>query len=205
MVIKSNHLIIILTISIISSVIITGCLQETSLIDPEPESEGTVLSIDIVPTDTPDDNVSKINTPAWMHIELTDVATGETFMISDFVGKPILMESFAVWCPTCLKQQQQINELKVQEGETIVHISLDLDPNEDAAIVREHIQTYGFDWYFAVSPIELTNTLVDEFGLLIASAPQAPVVLISKDGSSRLLKRGVKSADVLLLEVEKGC
>jgi len=43
--------------------------------------------------------------PAWMEIELVDVATGETFKISDFKGNPILLESFAVWCPTCLAQR----------------------------------------------------------------------------------------------------
>ncbi|PIN92559.1 hypothetical protein COU56_04225, partial [Candidatus Pacearchaeota archaeon CG10_big_fil_rev_8_21_14_0_10_31_9] len=37
----------------------------------------------------------------WMNTELNDISTGETFKISDFEGKPVLLESFAVWCPTC--------------------------------------------------------------------------------------------------------
>lgn len=204
MIIRSNCL-TILTIIVLGIVLTTGCLQET-LVSDDQDTKVKVPN-DALPTDAPKDNVSEVNisTPAWMNIELTDVATGKTFKISDFVGKPILMESFAVWCPTCLKQQQQTNELKIREGETIVHISLDVDPNEDAAKVREHIETHGFDWYFAVSPIELSNALMDEFGLLIVSAPQAPVVLICEDGSFRLLKSGVKSSDILFTEVEKGC
>ncbi len=140
----------------------------------------------------------------WMDIELTDVATGQTFKISDFKGKPILLESFAVWCPTCLSQQRQINELKTSEGDAIIHISLDTDPNEDEAKVREHMEKYGFDWYFVVAPIELTEALIDEFGLTVVNAPSAPVILISEDQSARLLKNGVKSADALLAEVRKG-
>ena len=66
---------------------------------------------------------------SWMDIELTDVRTGQTFRISDFSGKPILLESFAVWCPTCLRQQNEIKKVKSSEGDDIVHISLDTDPN----------------------------------------------------------------------------
>lgn len=142
---------------------------------------------------------------SWMDIELIDVATGEPFRISDFKGKPVLIESFAVWCPTCLQQQKQTQELKSAEGDSIIHISLDTDPNEDENSIREHIETNGFDWYYAVSPINLTLALMDEFGQTVVFAPGAPVVLVCEDGGARLLKNGVKSADELLIEVEKGC
>ena len=141
---------------------------------------------------------------SWMDVELTDVATGQKFKISDFKGKPILLESFAVWCPTCLRQQKEIAELNLSEGDAVIHISLDTDPNEDEAKVREHIERYGFDWYFAVAPIELTQALVDEFGLSVVNAPGSPVILISEDQSARLLRTGVKSADDLLSEIEMG-
>jgi thiol-disulfide isomerase/thioredoxin len=144
-------------------------------------------------------------TPAWMEIELTDVATGETFKISDFKGKPILLESFAVWCPTCLAQQKEVKKVKQTEGENIIHISLDTDPNEDERKVREHIEINELDWYFAVSPVELTQALIDEFGLSFVSAPRAPVVLICEEQSTRFLRSGVKSAEELISEVEEGC
>ena len=35
----------------------------------------------------------------WRDIPLRDAVTGETFRITDFRGTPILLESFAVWCP----------------------------------------------------------------------------------------------------------
>ncbi len=142
------------------------------------------------------------STPAWMNIELTDVATGQKFKISDFKGKPILLESFAVWCPTCLGQQKELSKLK---GDDLVHISLDTDPNEDEAKIRGHLERYGFDWYFAVSPIELTQALIDDFSLRIVSAPSVPVVLICANQSTRLLRSGIKSAEELRGEIEKGC
>lgn len=141
----------------------------------------------------------------WMSIELRDVASGETFTIGDFAGRPVLVESFAVWCPTCTAQQREIGRLRQREGETTVHISLDTDPNEDEARIKEHLARTGFDWYYAVSPIELTRALIDDFGLTMVNAPASPMVLICADQSSRLLRTGVKSADDLLAEVASGC
>ena len=96
-------------------------------------------------------------------------------------------------------------ELKEKEGIAIIHISLDTDPNEDETNVKEHIETHGLDWYFTISPIELTNALIEEFGLQVVNAPSAPVVLICEDGSARLLTSGVKSADELLAAIDEGC
>ncbi len=151
------------------------------------------------PTPTPP------TTSTWMDIELTDVATGQKFKISDFKGKPVLLESFAVWCPTCLAQQKEIKKVKESKGEAIIHISLDTDPNENEDKVREYIERNGLDWYFAISPVELTQALIDEFGLKVVAAPRAPVVLICEDQSTRFLRSGVKSAEELISEIEKGC
>jgi len=105
-------------------------------------SDGTVT-----PTPTPAPAPSPATAPGWMDIELTDVATGQTFKVSDFKGKPILLESFAVWCPTCLAQQKEMKKVKQIKGENIIHISLDTEPNEDEDKVREHIRRNELDWY----------------------------------------------------------
>ena len=178
-------LFVLLVLGIIGIIFSSGCIQQKS-------PEGTIQPTGIT------------SAKAWMDIELKDVTTGNKFKLSDFKGKPILLESFAVWCPTCLEQQKKISELKSNEGDAIVHISLDTDPNEDEAKVKEHVKRYGFDWYFAVSPIELTNALRDEFGLGIVNAPAAPVVLICQNQSARFLRRGVKPPDELLSEI-KSC
>lgn len=149
--------------------------------------------------------VEESGSKEWLHIELTDVATGDKFKISDFPDKPILLDSFAVWCPTCRKQQEKIKELKAREGDAIVHISLDIDPNEDKSIVKEHIDRNNFNWYFAVAPVEMTESLIEQFGVEIVNAPSAPVVLICEDRSANLLMRGVKSANQLKIEIDQMC
>ena len=142
----------------------------------------------------------------WRDVELENVLTGESFRISDFAGKPILLESFAVWCPTCKRQQKEMAKLHDELGDDVVSISLDVDPNENADLVRYYAESNDFDWYYAVSPTELTRALIDEFGTAIVASPSAPVVLICDDQRhARLLGRGVKRVAKLLDEIEKGC
>lgn len=146
---------------------------------------------------------------SWMDYELEDVLTGEKFRISDFQGRNVLLESFAVWCPTCTKQQEEVKKLHEIEGyseDEVVSISLDTDPNEDAEKVRSHANSKGFDWIYSISAVEMTELLRAEFGNSIISAPSAPVVLICPDGSFRKLGgTGARSADKLIEEIERGC
>jgi thiol-disulfide isomerase/thioredoxin len=142
----------------------------------------------------------------WLNLELSDVRTDESFKISDFIGKPILIETFAVWCPTCTKQQRNIKELHEEVGDSVISISLDTDPNEDAEIVRNHVEENGFDWRYAISPEAMTLTLVDEFKTGIVSAPSAPMILICADGKYRKLGGfGARSAEKLKDEIASGC
>ena len=153
---------------------------------------------------TVQDNNGETNT-IWVDTELTDVQSGETFHISDFKGQKILLESFAVWCPTCTQQQKEIKKLHQELGDTFVSISLDTDPNEDVTIIQEHIDRNGFDWHYAISPRELTQSLIDEFGIGVVNAPSAPVVLICEDQSTHYLGRGLKLVDELKEELEVNC
>ncbi len=141
----------------------------------------------------------------WRTIPLMDVSTKEVFTIRDFAGKKVLIESFAVWCPVCTKQQQEIQKLHEEIGEAIISISLDTDPNEDAERVKEAVRERGFTWRFAVSPPELTKALIAEFGSAVVNAPIAPVILVCEDQSARLLGRGTKNVEELKAEIERGC
>jgi len=151
------------------------------------------------------EKVPQVEEENWMDIDLVDIRTGASFKISDFAGKPVLLESFGVWCPTCTKQEQEFQKLHDEIGDSIVSISLDTDPSEDAAKVQEYLNKHGFDWYFAVSPTSLTQALVDQFGAVVVNVVSAPVVLICEDRSLRLLSRGVKSVEKLKSEILRGC
>lgn len=136
----------------------------------------------------------------WKETEFKDVASGETFKISDFKGQKVLIETFAVWCPTCLAQQKELKKVN-----STIHISLDVDPNEDESAVKDHASKNDLNWRFVVSPSGATQLLIDEFGVSIVNAPGAPVILVCEDQSTRYLRSGLKRADELESEIAKGC
>jgi cytochrome oxidase Cu insertion factor (SCO1/SenC/PrrC family) len=129
----------------------------------------------------------------WRSLELTDVRTDESFTVREFAGRPVLLEFFAVWCPVCTRQQQQVGGL-VDRMDDLVPISINVDPNEDAARVRSHLEDHDFDWRYAVAPSSMTRALIDEFGTVISNPPAAPVIRVCPDGTASLVEgRGLKS------------
>ena len=138
----------------------------------------------------------------WKDAEFTDVKTGNTFKISDFAGKTVLVESFAVWCPKCLQQQQEMKKFQAENPDVIL-VSLDTDPNENTGKVQEHLARNKFNWLFAVSPAEVTRSLINEFGLSVVHAPSSPVILVCPDQSAQLLPGGQKSVKELKEEMER--
>lgn len=188
--------IIIGIIAIIAVIAIIYYLSPQTTNGPMQEKDVNTLK-----TDEP----SQVQISDWRKAELIDVRTSEKFMISDFNSKPVLLESFAVWCPTCRKQQDQIKSLHEEINDIVISISLDTDPNEDESKVLEHINRHGYNWFYAVSPSILTQALIDEFGISFVNAPGAPVVLICAGGEARMLDSGVKSKDELKDEINKGC
>ena len=142
----------------------------------------------------------KISAGNWINFELKDVATGEKFKITDFSDKPVLLESFAVWCPTCTQQQKITKEFHEEVGDSVVSISIDTDPNEDESRVLEHIERNGFNWYYSVAPAEMTRSLIDQFGVGIVNAPAVPMILICNENVKKL-DSGIKSVSELKEEV----
>jgi thiol-disulfide isomerase/thioredoxin len=140
------------------------------------------------------------NYTGWMNHVLVDVHSGESFRIIDF-NKPVLVETFAVWCPTCKRQQDEIKRLHDEIGDSVISVSLDVDPNENEVNVIGHLERYGYEWIFAVAPVEVSQDLVDNFGVGVVNAPSTPVILVC-NGEARLLRTGVKSSEELIQEAE---
>ena len=96
--------------------------------------------------------------PSWFNVEMTDVNTGKSFKMSDFSGKVVLVDTMATWCPTCQGEMSEVKRLPDLVGPNagdLVRVSLDVDPNEDAAILKKYADANAFDWYVAIAPIEV--------------------------------------------------
>jgi len=104
---------------------------------------------------------SVTDTPEWFDIELTDVQTGETFTMTNFAGKVVLVETMAMWCPNCIVQANEARNLHEMLGnpDDLLSVSLDIDVNEDVASLKEYSEGYGFRGHFAVAPLEIARAL----------------------------------------------
>ena len=140
--------------------------------------------------------------PTWFDVSLTDVNSGETFKLSDFKGQIVLVEGMAAWCTNCLRQQQELVRLHQQIGDAAISVAIDVDLNEDNAILKKHAERNGFDWRYAVATPELAQALADTFGNRFLNPPSVPMFLVDKDGGTHLLDFGQKSVDYLNAQIQ---
>ncbi|HSG25936.1 MAG TPA: TlpA disulfide reductase family protein [Anaerolineales bacterium] len=142
--------------------------------------------------------------PTWLDYQFTDAVTGETFSISGFKGKVVLVETMAMWCSNCMKQQIQVRELHEQLGERddFIGIGIDVDLNEDLAMLAAYVQKNEFSWLYSVASTEVLAGIQDSLGGQFLNPPSTPIVLFDKEGNPHALPFGIKSADELLGFVE---
>jgi hypothetical protein len=143
-------------------------------------------------------------TPDWFSVELIDVQTNETFTMNDYAGKVILLETMAVWCPTCTLQAAYVYNLHELLGDPddLISVSLDVDLNEDAAALKEFTDEYGFDWHFAIAPIEVDRALGNLYSAQYMNPPLAPMLIIDREGNVHTLPFGLKDTETLQKAVE---
>ena len=169
----------------------------------EPQSEE--MEHDLESSDSAPVRISDKEVPLWHKIQLEDVNSDKVYTIEELNDKPILLESFAVWCPKCTQQQREIKKFHDEVGDAVISIGLNTDPNEDENVVLEHAKKNDFDWIYSISPTDLTKELLKEFGREVVSAPSVPIVLICEDGKSYLLDRGFKSTEKLKNYINEKC
>lgn len=134
--------------------------------------------------------------PAWFETGLTNVNTGETFKITDFQGKVVLVETMAVWCSNCLRQQREVQALHELLGEQpdLVSVALDIDPNETHDILAAFTGEQGFDWVYAVAPAEVAREIGQLYGGQFLNPPATPMLIIDRHGQAHPLPFGHKTA-----------
>lgn len=189
--------------------LVTACSGTPPSATPEeqPVTEKVMMDKDESSDEMMDDDKADEATtvPDWFNVELTDVNTGETFRIADYQGKVILLETMAVWCPTCARQAKEIQTLHELLGERddFVSVSLDVDPNETEDILKAYTDQNGFDWNYAVSPHEVNRALGNLYSAQYLNPPVSPLLIIDQQGRVYGLPFGtVKKASNLKPTIE---
>jgi len=142
--------------------------------------------------------------PDWFDMKLTDAQTGETFTMNDFAGKVVLLETMAIWCPNCTVQGNEVRKLHKLLGNSgdLVSVSLDVDYNEDQASLKDYVSEFGFDWRFAVAPLEVARALGNLYSAEYLNPPLSPMMIIDREGNVHHLEYGFKDAETLKKIVE---
>ena len=145
-----------------------------------------------------------IATPEWFGMELTDAQTGETFTMNDYAGKVVLLETMAIWCPNCVVQANEVRKLHAALGnpDDLISVSLDVDINEDSTSLKEYAYNYGFEWHFAVAPLEVARALGNLYTAQYLNPPLNPMLIIDRVGNVHHLEYGFKDAETLQKVVE---
>jgi len=110
-----------------------------------------------------------------------------------------MIEDLAMWCSNCKKQQIQVKTLLEEMGmnEDLVFIGLDIDPNENAADLKTYTDNNGFNWVYAIAPIEVAREIGNLYGDQFLNPPSTPIMLIDRKGQVHPLPFGIKSAEDL--------
>jgi thiol-disulfide isomerase/thioredoxin len=171
---------------ILTGLFLASCGVSTSLAPGEPQAAAPVSG-------------ATTTTPDWFTVKMTDVRTGQTFTVSDFAGKVVLVETMAQWCPTCERQENEVIKLHELLGnpKDLVSVSLDVDVHEDEASLKEYAAARGYDWYVAVAPLEVARALGNLYSAQYLNPPLSPMLFIDRNGAVYGLPYGLKSAESL--------
>lgn len=151
-----------------------------------------------------DDDKMMADTPAFFGAELVDASTGETFRLEDFKDKVVLVETMAIWCSNCLKQQKQVVLLHELLGERddFASVGLDIDLNESLEDLKSFVESNGFDWKYAVATRDLAREISQLYGDQFLNPPSTPMFIIDRQGQVHPLPFGIKSAEDLQMAVQ---
>ncbi|MHA2503464.1 MAG: peroxiredoxin family protein [Candidatus Kariarchaeaceae archaeon] len=90
--------------------------------------------------------------------EFTDTE-GDLRSISEFQGKPVLIEWAASWCTVCKRNQQAINEIYEDYKDDVTFISISILVGDDTLEdVQEMKESRGYTWLFGLETTDYSSS-----------------------------------------------
>ncbi|KYK26907.1 MAG: hypothetical protein AYK23_00510 [Candidatus Proteinoplasmatales archaeon SG8-5] len=116
---------------------------------------------------------------------------GGNVMLADYSGKVLVLDFMATWCGPCVTEIGHLKEIDQKYGSDVAIVSIDVDRDEDDAILQPFIAQHGITW-----PV-----LRDTGGVSAASGYSASsiptLVIVNQDGYIKDRFVGVTSASTL--------
>jgi len=168
-----------------AALILAGCSHSVS---NAPPGNGDTQS------DSPDQDTSAVSddkqtkkrdtAPAF---SLKDGA-GQTVSLEDFAGKPVIVNSWAVWCPFCRAELEDFAEIQKEFGDSVTFVAI--DRAESLKLTQKFTDELGVtdDLVFLLDPS-------DSFYSSIAGFSMPETLFVDADGGIQFHKRGVMALD----------
>jgi thiol-disulfide isomerase/thioredoxin len=80
---------------------------------------------------------------------------GEVVSLSDFKGKPVLVNFWATWCPPCLAEMPLIQEYADRYKNDLVVLAI--NAGEDEIVVREFVTLHDLALIFLLDPANVAS------------------------------------------------
>jgi hypothetical protein len=139
----------------------------------------------------------------WATAQLVDVSTGGPFRIADHAGKVIVIETMAIWCTNCRRQQGDVQAaLRRLPSGSVVYVVLDTEPSENGQSLAAYRERNGFEGRYAIAGAQVARALAAEFGDQVLNPPSTPMILVGVDGRVTLTDFGHKSPDEIVALAE---
>lgn len=105
----------------------------------------------------PTNDVLNIFTGNHQRLQLMDL-NGEPVELSDFMGKSVLINFWATWCPPCLEEMPLIETYAVRHEDELVVLAINAGENKN--VVQEFAAQHGFSFNILLDP---TNSAAKKF------------------------------------------
>ena len=128
--------------------------------------------------------------------QLKDI-DGNTFSLSDFKGKVVVLEFFASKCGPCKPQLMELREIRSAYPEDQVKIiSISFDPRADTdEVLRDLAKNVSVTWIMARDTIDIAD---------VYGADMAPTTyLIDRTGNIRYVSPGLTKSDRLMPKIDE--
>ena len=109
--------------------------------------------------------------------ELTSI-DGDTFKLSDYEGKVVILDFMATWCGPCKEAMSFIKTVfNDYPSSQLQIISIDIDESENDTMLRDFKDEHGDDWLFAV---DTTNAVDNSYDITGSGIPV--LIIVNQDG-----------------------
>lgn len=113
---------------------------------------------------------------------------GNTYQLSQFAGKAVVLDFWAGWCPFCIEEMPELQKAQDRHGEVLVMIGVHRTDTEGPSTGLEFAKARGVSYLLISDSNGSLYRAAGGFGMPVA-------VFIDKEGIVREVKSGPKTEE----------